>query len=353
MPLDRGILYKLLTNRVYIGMVHYQGSVYPGEHQGIIDISLWNEVHGILAEPRMSRANRSRTKSYALLAGMVRCHHCGRTMSESQGTSRSGIRHRYYRCQGSMKHGADSCQLSGLNALNLEGVVVQHLRHILASPEVLARIGPQIEPAKGEVSHQQALACMKRIDEVWNELFPVERNRVAKLLIERVEVSLERVVMRLKCRGFEHLALEIGGDAVAFPEDGIAEITLAVQARRRCGRTRLIRPADPTALTQAAHVPKPSQQDQAPDEITLALARAFAWQRELEAGNVASISDLARRENVNESYIRRQLQLTFLAPSAVRKILDGTHDWTISLNRLYKQGISSIWTEQEAMLTAS
>lgn len=352
-PLDRNSFYKMLSNFVYIGKVSYKGSIYQGEHEAIIDMPLWNEVHEILAEPKQSRANRSRSKTYALLSGLVRCHHCGRTMSENQGTSHTGARHRYYRCQGSMKRGADSCQLSGLNAINLESVVVQHLRHVLASPEVLARIGPQIEPAKGEIDHQQALACMKRIDEVWDQLFPMERNRIAKLLIDKVVVSLDRVVMRLKCRGYEHLAMEIGGASVAFPEEGIAEIPLAVQARRRCGRTTLIRPADPTALAPEAQVPKPRPEDEAPDELTLALARAFAWQRELESGKFASVTDLARRENVHESYIRRQLQLTLLAPSTVRKILDGTHDWAISLNRITKQEVPAVWAEQDAALAAS
>jgi len=327
-----------------------KGSIYQGEHEAIIDLPLWNEVHEILVQPKQSRANRSRSKTYALLSGLVRCHHCGRAMSESQGTGHTGALYRYYRCQGSMRRGADSCQLSGLNAINLESVVVQHLRHVLASPEVLARIGPQIEPAKGEVDHQQAVACMKRIDEVWEELFPMERNRIAKLLIDKVVVALDRVVMRLKCRGFEHLAMEIGGASVAFPEDGIAEITLAVQAKRRCGRTTLIRPADPTALAPEAQVPKPRPEDEAPDELTLALARAFEWQRELEAGKLACVSDLARRENVHESYIRRQLQLTLLAPATVRKILDGTHDWAISLRRITKQEVSAVWTEQEKAL---
>jgi hypothetical protein len=296
--------------------VSYKGSIYQGEHEAIIDMPLWNEVHEILAEPKQTRANRSRSKTYALLSGLVRCHHCGMTMSENQGTRHTGTRYRYYRCQGSMKRGADSCQLSSLNAINLESVVIQHLRHVLASPEVLARIGPQIEPAKGQIDHHQAIACMKRIDEVWDQLFPMERNRIAKLLIDRVEVSLDRVVMRLRCRGFEHLAMEIGGAGVAFPEEGIAEIPLAVQARRRCGRTKLIRPADPTPLAPQDQIPKPRPEDEAPDELTLALARAFAWQRELETGKLASVSDLARRENVHESYIRRQLQLYPLIQAA-------------------------------------
>ncbi len=352
-PFDRGFLYKLLTNRVYLGQVSYQGSIYQGEHDGIVPLPLWKEVHAILAEHPISRANRSRAKSVGLLAGLVRCHHCGRTMSESQGTGRLGHRYRYYRCQGSQKHGADACPLSSLNAVELETVVVQHLRHVLASPEVLARIGTQIEPAKGEVSHPQALSCMQRIDAVWNELFPPERNRIAMLLIDQVVVALDRVVMRLKCRGFEHLAREIGDGSAAFPEEGVAEITLAVQARRRCGRTSLIRPVDPAAAKPTTDTPPPTAEDESGDELIQALARAFVWQRELDAGEIASVTALAEREKCHESYIRRQLQLTLLAPDVIGKILDGSHPWAISVNQITKQDIPVVWGEQVGWLEAS
>ena len=47
---DKGYLYKLLNNRVYIGEAVHKGTAYPGEHQAIIDRDLWDKVHAILAE---------------------------------------------------------------------------------------------------------------------------------------------------------------------------------------------------------------------------------------------------------------------------------------------------------------
>ena len=87
--------------------------------------------------------------------------------------------------------------------------------------------------------------------------------------------------------------------------------------------------------------------------MTLALARAFAWQSDLEAGKFASVTDLARRENVHESYIRRQLQLNLLAPGVLRKILDGTHTWAVSVNQITKRDIPVLWADQEKWLAAS
>jgi site-specific DNA recombinase len=49
-PIDKGFLYKLLNNRVYIGDAVHKGTAYPGEHEAIISRDLWNRVHGILQE---------------------------------------------------------------------------------------------------------------------------------------------------------------------------------------------------------------------------------------------------------------------------------------------------------------
>jgi len=40
--IDKGFLYKLFRNRLYLGEAVHKGTSYPGEHQGIIDQQLWD-----------------------------------------------------------------------------------------------------------------------------------------------------------------------------------------------------------------------------------------------------------------------------------------------------------------------
>ena len=47
---DKGILYKLLHNRTYVGEVEHKGTAYPGEHEAIVDRDTWDKVRAILAE---------------------------------------------------------------------------------------------------------------------------------------------------------------------------------------------------------------------------------------------------------------------------------------------------------------
>ena len=49
-PFNKGTLYKVLNNRVYIGEAVHKGKSYPGEHQAITAMLLWDKVHAVLAE---------------------------------------------------------------------------------------------------------------------------------------------------------------------------------------------------------------------------------------------------------------------------------------------------------------
>jgi hypothetical protein len=56
----------------------------------------------------------------------------------------------------------------------------------------------------------------------------------------------------------------------------------------------------------------------------LALGRAHRWLALLEAGEVKSLRQIARREGVDSSYVSRMVNLTTLAPDIVAAILDET-----------------------------
>ena len=47
----------MLQNRIYRGEIVHKGKSYPGEHEAIVDETLWNEVQAILAENRVDRIN--------------------------------------------------------------------------------------------------------------------------------------------------------------------------------------------------------------------------------------------------------------------------------------------------------
>ena len=81
------------------------------------------------------------------------------------------------------------------------------------------------------------------------------------------------------------------------------------------------------------------------DTLIKALGRAFRWKKLLEAGDFATIAELAEREGIAVSYLTRVLRLTQLAPNLVEAILDGRQPPHLTLQTLRGQ-IPDEWSSQ-------
>jgi hypothetical protein len=68
-----------------------------------------------------------------------------------------------------------------------------------------------------------------------------------------------------------------------------------------------------------------------------ALARAFRWQRMLESGKHANLTELAGAEKVDRTYVGRLLRLTLLAPNIVEAILDGRQPAEVQLDGVLRE----------------
>ncbi|CAN5393093.1 hypothetical protein BH10PSE7_BH10PSE7_19410 [soil metagenome] len=102
-PIDKGAIYKLLNNRVYVGEAVHKGTAYPGEHQAIVSRSLWDKAHAVLIESPRARAGTTRSQTPALLKGLI-FGPDGRAMSPSHTRRRQKL-YRYYVSQAVLKDG--------------------------------------------------------------------------------------------------------------------------------------------------------------------------------------------------------------------------------------------------------
>jgi hypothetical protein len=125
---------------------------------------------------------------------------------------------------------------------------------------------------------------------------------------------------------------------------GATSITVRVplKIRRRPGRKTVVMPlpaasADTTIATRA---------DPA---LVKALARAFRYQRLLDEGRYASISEMAAAEKIERGYLGTLLRLTLLAPKVVQSLLDGRTPPDLTLTRLMEP-LPKFWWEQRALL---
>ena len=79
--------------------------------------------------------------------------------------------------------------------------------------------------------------------------------------------------------------------------------------------------------------------------LVKALARAFRYQKLLDEGRYASISEMAAAEKIERGYLGTLLRLTLLAPELVEAILNGRQPEGLTLPRLL-EGVPVVWREQ-------
>jgi hypothetical protein len=73
----------------------------------------------------------------------------------------------------------------------------------------------------------------------------------------------------------------------------------------------------------------------APDNAMIkAVARGFRWREMLETGMYGTLTELARAERIDHSYVGRIVRLTLLAPDIVEAILDGRQSETMTVATL-------------------
>jgi len=207
--IDKGFIYRLINNRIYLGEAVHKGEYYPGEHDPIVSQELWDRVHNILKEsPRERRAN-NRNKNEALLKGLVFTA-TGAAMTPTY--TRKGERLYYY--YASMDLIRNRCIPDGagpqrLAAGMVDAAVIAELRRLIAVPEIAARVVANYAKDGVRVDDAAIVEALRRFNELWDALFPAEQARIVRLLVNRVTVGRAGIAVDLRNNGLAYLVREL------------------------------------------------------------------------------------------------------------------------------------------------
>ncbi len=123
-PFTASNLYKIISNRKYLGEYVYQDIVLPGMIPPIIDEPLWDSVQ-VRRDNNKKRPAAWKSEETFLLSGKIICGECGGPISADGGTSHTGRIYRYYKCR-NKKNKVTSCTVPGHDKSELEGFVIRH-----------------------------------------------------------------------------------------------------------------------------------------------------------------------------------------------------------------------------------
>ena len=205
--IDKGYIYKLLNNRVYIGEAVHKGVAYPGEHQAIIDRTLWDRVHAVMSESPRKRAANTRAQTPSLLKGLI-FGPTGRAMTPAH-TRKGGKLYRYYVSTDVLKRDAEACTVRRVPAAEIESAVVDQLHGLLRAPEIVVRAWRAARQSMDGIDEADVRDALNRLDPLWDELFPAEQARIVQLLVERVDVSPDGADIRLRTEGLTNLVADL------------------------------------------------------------------------------------------------------------------------------------------------
>ena len=207
-PIDKTTIYHVINNRMYLGELHHKGQWFRGEQPPLIERRLFESVQAILAVNPRIRANNSRAKIPFLLRGLVEGLD-GRALTAAYTRKPNGCLYRYYVHTRENKEHAGASGLPRLPATELESTVVEQMRRVWRTPEMLSRVTDHAKRLDPDIDEAQVHVALLQIDKIWDQLFPAEQHRIVRLLIEKVVVTPHSIDVRFRPNGLEMVAREI------------------------------------------------------------------------------------------------------------------------------------------------
>ena len=160
------------------------------------------------ARARAKRAAHTRAQTPALLKGLI-FGPTGRAMTPAH-TRKGGKLYRYYVSTDVLKRDAEACPVRRIPAAEIESAVIEQVRGLLRSPEIIIRTWRAARESLDGLSEADVRDALHRLDPLWDELFPAEQARIVQLLVERVDIAPDGADIRLRTEGLTKLVADLG-----------------------------------------------------------------------------------------------------------------------------------------------
>jgi hypothetical protein len=106
--------------------VRYRQEVHPGEQPALVDLEVWQDVQARLAQNGQAQSVARRSRTRALLQGLLHCRPCGCAMTPARVT-RGHCCYRYYICSAAQRKGWHTCPSKSLPAAAIERYVLEQI----------------------------------------------------------------------------------------------------------------------------------------------------------------------------------------------------------------------------------
>ena len=179
-------LYKMLTNKKYIGYYVYNGQEIENGVPQIIDKDIFDKCQKIIEKNRIAPA-RAKAKEEYLLSTKLYCGICNTAMIGVSGKGENGNKYCYYRCKNRQ---TKSCNQKTIQKNYLEDIVVKETKKILTDKNIEKIAKEIVKQSQKEKAYDLVSALNKQIikiqKEIENLLKAIENGNISDLIVERI-----------------------------------------------------------------------------------------------------------------------------------------------------------------------
>lgn len=322
-PLQRGNLFHMLGNRVYLGEIVHKGTSYPGEHPALIDTELWDQVQVIIATNSVERKTGANIREPSLLAGLIR-DGLGRKMTPSHAV-KGARRYRYYITHANaISDGAPAWRIAAHDG---ESAVTARIVHLLKDRAAIADF-------MGAGSNNATLlaTALNRADQAAERMESSYHRRVLiAQLVTRVTLRADDVEIVL-----DRAAL---GELLGLPESSTPLAPLVL--------TTPILPAKTGKPVRLVLTDGPSRRD---DTLVALLAEAHAARAMIVDQPDRTIKYIATATGQCRHRLARLVKLSWASPSIVKAILAGDQPTELTPKHLLATVLPLDWNQQKTAL---
>ncbi|MBZ0216107.1 MAG: recombinase family protein [Fimbriimonadaceae bacterium] len=320
---SRGHIYTILSNPIYRGKIRHKDTIYPGEHEAIIEEGVWEKVQLELKSNAVKRVTENNSRSPALLAGLL-FDASGRKLVPHH-ANKKGRRYRYYVSQ-RLKSGEEK-QGWRIPAHEIEGLVHGILIETLTSGKALVERLHAQNVTASKIS--TIVASAKTLADQISNADHIGRKALYKKIVRSITLSDDEIA----------ISLNTATVATSSDDFGPIAITHPLSIRRRGHEMKMIVGGKTPTKTNKDH------------GLIKLIANAYALRSKLEDGSLSSILEFANLHNMDHGDARRLLPLGYLAPDIVEAILSGHQPVDLTKQNL-KSGfdLPIHWAEQRVHL---
>jgi len=327
---SKGNLYKILSNKTYIGMIKHKDTHYNGEHEGIIEEYTFNKAQDLLEKNRNNNKCKITAKSPSLLAGKIFDDN-GNRMNPSH-SNKKGKRYRYYVSQAIIQGNINKAgTITKIPAGEIENFVQKQIKDFLADKDKL-----QEYISEFDVHKQKTIISEASKFDLTNNFI---RAILAKIVLykEKVEIII--------CKNQLIKGLESFITGTAFLDETKPDTEYPIKIIRNIRISTTSRNGSVLVVNNAE-----KKEVNINPFLVKIIAKSYYWNKLINEGKARGSNDIRKMDNDNNNnYVKEILRLKFLAPSIIESILNGTQPIDLTADKLRK--LKTIdWQEQKKIL---